>query len=353
MDKLCFIISSMHCGGSERVMSELVNYAAKNDFDVTLILLHKKPIFYKIDSKVKIIEPAFGIKGVQRIFYALKIFSYIRKNVKLVKPSTILSFGRVHNPYVLLSLIFTRYHIFVSDRGNPYYDGKFINEQLRKIAYKWARGIISQTEFSAAYVRKTIRHKNVVVIPNPLREVPLFINERQKQIIFVGRLIKTKGVTYLLDSFAGLRNNDWKVAIVGDGPEKKTLEEQANKLGIIDNVIFHGFVDNVDSLMSQSEIFAFPSLSEGFPNGLVEAMANGLACVSFNCKTGPSDVIKHGFNGFLVNVGDVITFRDRIQQLIDDESLRKQFQYTSIQVREEFKLEKIAKKYLDFINEVK
>ena len=87
---------------------------------------------------------------------------------------------------------------------------------------------------------------------------------------------------------------DWKLVIVGDGPRRKNLEGIVSKLNIGDRVIFTGFQEDVDFFLSQSKIFVLPSLIEGFPNALIEAMANSLAPVSFNCEAGPSEIIEHG-----------------------------------------------------------
>ncbi len=109
-------------------------------------------------------------------------------------------------------------------------------------------------------------------------------------------------------------------------------------------------VKDVDELLNRSSIFAFPSILEGFPNALSEAMASGLPCVSFNCDTGPSDLINDGKNGYLVDVGDIDMFSLRLRNLMESESLRANIALEAIKIREQFHISKISNLFLDFLD---
>ena len=109
-----------------------------------------------------------------------------------------------------------------------------------------------------------------------------------------------------------------------------------------------GSVNNIDEWFARSTIFCFPSIFEGFPNALVEAMAAGLACVSFNCDTGPSEIIVERVNGLLIPVKDVVALRDAINILIEDIKLRNDISLEATKVSERYKIDKIGQQYLDF-----
>lgn len=101
----------------------------------------------------------------------------------------------------------------------------------------------------------------------------------KKVIMFVGRLVKVKGVDILLRAFAQLGRSDAVLVVVGDGPERQNLEKLALSLGISDRVIFTGWRDDASKLVSIADVFVLPSLSEGLPQALLEALAHGVPCI--------------------------------------------------------------------------
>jgi len=349
--KFCMVIASMEAGGQERVMSELCNSLSEMGYQINLILLHQSNIFYKLNDNIKVIQPNFSINGfINRILYSFRILFYLRKNILNISPVSVLSFGRIHSPYVVMSLLRSGIPVFVADRGSPLYKGKLFNEVIRKYMYKFADGIIAQTNYSKDFISHSIGHKNIMVIPNPIRRIKRIEIERENIIIFVGRLIYKKGVHLLIQSFHDTYLPDWKLVIVGNGPMRSSLENQVNNLGIVNRVEFLGLRREIDELLSKAEIFAFPSFTEGFPNALLEAMGNGLACVSFDCVTGPSDIIKDGENGFLVELYNTEEFTRRLKFLMLNPELRKTFQDTALAVNVVYNIEKIAKLFIDFIS---
>lgn len=129
----------------------------------------------------------------------------------------------------------------------------------------------------------------------------LGLSEAAPVILNVGRLIPPKGQRYLI---AGMRTvlqrlPQAKLLIVGDGPLKSSLIELRDEMGLQGDIFFLGHRDDIKELLGVSDIFAFPSLFEGCPNALIEALAMGKPCVA--SQIGPiQEVIEHGFTGLLV-----------------------------------------------------
>lgn len=123
-------------------------------------------------------------------------------------------------------------------------------------------------------------------------------------LLRIGRLVAPKGNAVLLRALATLERSDWRLAFVGDGDQQAELQALAQTLGIGDSVMFCGFRDNIADYLAAADVFVSPSLQEGLPMVLLEAMAAGLAVVSTNVGEIPQ-VITSERDGLLVPPGDV------------------------------------------------
>ena len=198
-------------------------------------------------------------------------------------------------------------------------------------------------------------YSNIAVIGNPIKDLKAIseTTQREKNVLMVGRLIKSKHQDRLIEMFAKVSLPDWKLIIVGYDHLKQQnlhrLKELAIKLGVEQRVVFPGKQENVEVIYSRSSIFAFTSSSEGFPNAIGEAMSAGLPVVAFDCVAGPSEMITDGYNGFLVPLFDFGQFEDRLVRLMSDETLRKKLGFNAMESIKKFSSEKICKAFHDFI----
>jgi len=348
--KICLVIPSLNAGGMERVMSELANYFNRNnELETSLILLGKADKFYQIPDRVKIFEPDFIFNNKYRLYNTLKTINFLRQRVKEIKPDAVLSFGEMYNSFVLLATLFLGVRVFVSDRSRPDKKWGRLHELLRKLLYPKAKGIISQTNFSKNFLISETNYKNIHVIPNPVRPFKAIQCDKQNIILNVGRLIYTKRIDLLLNIFSKITNDDWELWIVGDGPQRKNLEDLTKEMGLDQKVVFWGTQKNIDQFYAKAEIFAFTSVSEGFPNALLEAMAAGLPVISFDCIAGPSDLITDNINGYLIPELDLSAYQDKLEILIKNEELRISFSENAISESKKYFIEHIGNEYLKFL----
>lgn len=354
--KITIVLPHLKVGGTERTAVELANYIARNKSDVTLLLMYKNDNFYKLDDEVHIIEPSFLKNKLGSFFYVFNLLFFLRAQLKKQNPDIIFALGYI--AFTLFSSVGLPAKVVVSFRSSPN-RVRFPNNKLLNISYKIAHyllkgrvnGIIAQTSQAAEFFKKSYKCP-VATIPNFLRKINHYNLKRKDQIINVGHCSFEKGQHFLIQAFSKLNAPDWKLVIVGDGPKRKELEKLAEELNLINRVVFLGYQKDVDFFLSQSSIFAFTSIIEGYPNALIEAMAIPLPPVSFNCVAGPADIIIDGENGFLVNVGDVETFTQRLQQLIEQPELREKIQNNAIKVREKNHLDNIVPRYLEFFYQI-
>jgi len=352
-NNICLIIPSLSHGGAERVISILANeWSEKDNLEVNILLLTKQEKYYQIDNRVTIIEPEKGYsKNIwSKFLYKIWTLKYIRDNINIIKPTSILSFSEKYNNIVLLSLLFTKNKIFISDRNNPKKSLGKIHEFLRKKLYKRASGIIAQTDTAKQILFEKTKNVNITVIPNPLRELNNHNLKKENIILSIGRLVPQKNQKTLIEIFSKLSNTeDWKLKIIGTGPLENDLIKLIKELNLENKVELLGYKSDVDYYLQSSKIFAFTSLFEGFPNALSEAMGNGIASISFDCPTGPSELITNGENGILVDLNDVIEYTNKLQYLIDHNSYREEIGIKAQYVLDNFSKEKISERYLNFI----
>jgi glycosyltransferase involved in cell wall biosynthesis len=167
--------------------------------------------------------------------------------------------------------------------------------------------------------------ERVVAIPNAVPAPPgPAAALTEPLVVGAGRLTPQKGFGRLLRAFAPVaeRHPGWRLRICGAGPRRGALTRRADALGLDGAAVIGGPVRDLDAVLAAASIFVLSSRFEGLPLVLLEAMAHGLAVVSFDCPTGPREVIRDGHDGLLVADGDVGALSAAIEALVADEALR-------------------------------
>jgi glycosyltransferase involved in cell wall biosynthesis len=166
-------------------------------------------------------------------------------------------------------------------------------------------------------------------------------------VIAAGRLTPQKGFDMLIPAFAQVaaRHPEWTLRICGDGGQRKRLEALILEHDLSNNVLLMGAVDRLDIQMSESSMYVLSSRFEGLPMVMVEAMSLGLPVVSFDCPTGPREVIEHGTSGLLVPDGDVDALAAGMLELIEDEPRRRQLGAGAAARAKDFSLDAIGPRW--------
>lgn len=172
------------------------------------------------------------------------------------------------------------------------------------------------------------------------------LNEENKKILYVGRLMEEKGLDVLLRAYSIVEDKmpDTNLIIVGKGHLQASLEDQASKLGL-ENVIFTGFIS--DSLLKQayaaSDLFVLPSYAEIQPLVLLEALAMGLPAIGTNVGGVPEMIIE-GQNGYVLEPGDHEGLAERTIRILNDDKLREEFSRNSLRMARSHDIDKSADK---------
>lgn len=332
INHICFVIPSLGIGGAERVVSIFANYLSAKNYKISVICL-KRDIFYKVNKKIDLYFPSFELN--RRIITLFKVVCYNRKTIKETKPDVIMSFLEFYNEITMLSLLGVKKNIYLFDRSNPYLgEQNSFQRILRMFLYPLANGVIVQTERASKFIKQRKLNNNVLVLPNPISKITNEWNPGSNKIITcVGRMEISKNHKFLIKIFSELPNDEWTLQLVGDGSLRKELEELVRTLHLEEKVKFLGIRKDVQELLSKSTIFALPSLWEGYPNSLLEAMSLGVPCISNNCNTGPSDLIVDGENGYLADIDDPTNFKNKLTLLMTNCELREKFSVQSKSLR--------------------
>ncbi|KQT34477.1 glycosyltransferase family 4 protein [Methylophilus sp. Leaf414] len=178
------------------------------------------------------------------------------------------------------------------------------------------------------------------------------------RLLYVGRLAVEKGVPVLLRSLIALKNEGYRfhLTLLGDGPERASIEADVKAHGLDEMVYFGGFSsqETVRNALQESDVFVLPSFAEGVPVSLMEAMACGVPVIATNVG-GVTELIEHGVSGLVVAPSDEIALKKALSSYIDNPELRENVRKTARKVVEtDFnlqaeisKLQQLMTKYLE------
>lgn len=342
----------------------LANYFAKQGHEVIAMTMHSEERdFYRLDYAVRRVSLnlADQHRGLGKLIANYRRWHALRRALKLEKPDRVVAMMTTSIVLATLAAIGLPVRVFGSERNFPGRKATGLAwSVLRRLVYRFADGHIAQTRESAEWLQLHTSAKNIHVIPNsvvwpipstkPHVEPESVISSKRKLILAVGTKIDQKGFDLLVQAFAGLTNDwpEWDLVLLGIDPNSSethgggaSIKALAEELGIANRVNLPGRVGNVADWYFRVEIFALSSRYEGFPNVLIEAMACGCPSISFDCDTGPRDIIENGVNGCLVQPENTEELRSGLAKLMADDLLREKYAQNGIRVRDNFSEEKI------------
>ena len=332
--KLLYITNGINAaGGLERVLSVKASYLADHyNYEVTILSLNgnDQHPFYRFSDKVKMLSIAVGGNLIQ---YIKSYRKGIKKTVKEVNPDIISVCDDGLKGFLIPSISGIKTPVIYERHVSKEIEMRQDFSWLKKIAIKakWSLMEKLAANFSKFVVltngnlKEWRSLKNKVVIPNPLSFYPIEASTlKNRKVIDVGKQGFQKGYDLLLCSWQLVQQQhpDWKLSIYGKIAPSAKLQEQADQLKISQTVSFYPPEKAIESKYLESSVYVMSSRFEGFGMVLIEAMACGLPCVSFDCNYGPADIIQNGVDGFLVANGDTAALALRINDLIAHEELR-------------------------------
>jgi glycosyltransferase involved in cell wall biosynthesis len=340
-------------GGAERILSIVAHELVNRGFEVTIISNDIGEPAFKLDSKVKIrtLGMTFGktkfIRRTKPILYIPRLKKILKEEkidilIPMMAESSIMSILARYKGLEVYSWIHNSYYDPMNLQGKLF--RKFFLSKVDKLI------ILNNTDYKAY---KT-HIDQVVRIPNP----SYFNIDRvsaldHKVIMSAGRLDDVKGFDRLIKAFKPISDlhPKWSLKIFGDDwGEKEHLNRLILELDLTEKAFLMGSVKDIQKEYLNSDIYAMTSKFECFPMVLLEAKECGLPVVSFDCNSGPRDIINDGKDGFLVEDSNIEKFTKQLLILIENHELLEEFGKNAKINVEEFKLEKIINLWVELLD---
>ncbi len=341
--KIAYILTPITFGGAEKVSLNFLRAVDRNRFDICPILLVRpwedEPFFA---SEIRQLEYAYVTVPVatKTDGDVLRVFRVIWHLYSILKKGSY-DLVHTHGYFADICGLFVGKMLKIKSvttcHGFIEHDLKLnIYNFLDKLALRFCDNIIAVSDgIRDELFRSGIKKARISVIPNSVetffdkdalwtrrveKRKALDIAPKEYVIGYLGRLSEEKGLNYLVEAVAELKDTAVKILLVGEGPAKLKLEQKVQAKGIGNQIIFAGFRRDAGSWLPAFDSFVLPSLTEGTPMALLEAMAAGLPVIA-SAVGGVPKVVTDGINGILIPPGNSQAISEKIQLLKDNPGL--------------------------------
>lgn len=310
MKKICFLIGNIsHSGGTERVTTIIANEFAQKKFQVHILSLSSNDIpFFEQHENIR--NSSLFNTNISMRRHLLTVISRIRNYLIEHQIDTLIVVDSISCIFTVPACFGLKINHICWEHFNLKVNlGSRFRDLGRWMAAKWCSRIVTLTERDKTFWDEKYNlatSNKVIAIANPS---PYPIQDNlpslfDKNILCVGRLTYQKGFDLLIPAWAKIVDQlpDWKLTVVGSGEDEQILKLMAESLGVAESIVFAGQQKDMDQFYKNASFFCMSSRFEGLPMVLLEAQSYGLPIVSFDCDTGPAELIDDGENGFLVDL---------------------------------------------------
>lgn len=358
MKKIAILIDQFHeHGGIEKLVSIKANYWSKYfNYDVTLIATENKnkPFVYKLEESVKFMDLEINYNRNKSYFSSenltlfLKNISLIQKYINKNMPDFILVASHIPITYILPFLSLKKTKIIKEFHFTQFYRKNKVNFKSKVFNYiesKYDKLVVLSKE-----ERKFYKTPNVVIIPNPITtQIDKSNFKKENTMSVVCRFAPVKQLEILVESWKLLVEKtptlEWKLNIYGDYKNDYgyKIQNLIKNYQLEETIKLKGQSDDVLKKIQNSKVLLITSSQECFPMVILEAQSVGVPVISFDCPTGPRNIINDYKDGLLVEHNNIEEFTNKLSEFISDENLQNKLILNSYDNANKYTLEKIMK----------
>ncbi|MFZ0778638.1 MAG: glycosyltransferase [Xanthobacteraceae bacterium] len=363
---LAVVLRAFEGGGAQRDMILLCNaLAAKGVRIVILALRVDGPLRRLLDPAIRVAEVPgrqlrYAIPGLRRLIRDLAPAAVISSeaSLNLCALIAVRTLGRASRPKLILREVGSP---SVAQRRDPYLQNRIAYRILRRF-YSHADRIITLTEgarrdlaenFAVPDQLIAVMLTNAVVPPAAANRIAQWDGEAGREndlIVCIGRLSPEKDQRTLIRAVSLLpAAQPWRLAIVGDGPERPALQALARDLDVADRIVFACEVSDPFGFMMRARLAVCASVYEGLGNAIIEALACGTPVVSTDCPYGPSEILHGGRFGVLTPVGDAPAMAAAISETLNAAPDRAALMARGLN----YTAERAAERFLEIVAELR
>lgn len=371
--KIAYCIAGVYnSGGMERVLTNKANWLANHGYEVFVITTDQRgqQPFFELSDKINCIDLSVNYEENNGKSFLNKFFSFPYKQYKHKKrltkllndicPDITISMfcnDATFLPSIkdgskkILEIHFCRYKRLQYDRRGLWRIAdiyRCLNE--KRLIRKYDKFVTLTNED-----RNLWGWNKSLVIPNAQTfECDVTSLLQKKRVIAVGRYTYQKGFDILIDVWKLVvnRNKEWKLSIIGEGELENELEDTIKRKNLQEYIELLPATKEIKSVYRDASILVMSSRYEGFGMVLLEAQTMGLPTISFDCKCGPSEIINHGMDGFLIKEGDISGMAEKLLLLMEDDELRWRLGHNACSNAKRFSEDVVMQKWVNLFNEV-
>lgn len=376
MKKVTILSLHLGYGGIEKSIAALANLLC-NKYKVEIACVYKlfdKPVF-ELDDRLNVIyltdvipnhEGIRKAKKSKNLYKIIKEYSYGVKVLSKRKRSMVNFILHCNSDYIISTRdIFNDWlgaygkssSIKIGWEHNHYHDNFKYADNVVRSAKNLDYFVLVSKNLRDYYSKRLVRNNvKCFYIPNIIDNLPKKCSQlKEMRLISVGRLSPEKGYMDLLKLFNVLHNDhkDWVLDIIGDGSEKDKLENYISKNNLSSFVTLHGYQNKnyIDNILNKSSLYIMTSYTESFGIVLIEAMSHGIPCIAYSSAEGANELIKSGFNGYLIKNRNQEMMIKKIEDLMEDYSTREKIGKNSRKFSKKFIGENVIKDWFSLLEE--